>query len=304
VFPRDALRLVAFVPPMLLTSAAVIAFSPLLAHVPCRSRAPCIPMMAASDAESSGANSFDMSVLASRIEQVRSVPPPEAVRLLDLDSMVPRQRLAFKAPAIFIDTLNQLAEGDQSTPIVMVGRQRLAYNSHGVECTVERIGPEDDEEGSAEVVLAAGRLCEVVEVGDDEGSRWFGREGAVRWLNTEDLDAKADAMTNEVVTMSEGLEALANEWMALVQSGRERSPNQIQKLLEGLGPIPPADQPTSRALWIAALINPLPALGVALEIRPAVLMASTLAQRLQVAEMGLQDSIRRLSQAPGGSPLF
>ena len=39
--------------------------------------------------------------------------------------------------------------------------------------------------------------------------------------------------------------------------------------------MPPADKPHRRAMWVAALINPLPALGVALEIRPAVLQASS-----------------------------
>ena len=62
--------------------------------------------------------------------------------------------------------------------------------------------------------------------------------------------------------------------------------------------MPSSKQPSARALWVAALINPLPALGVALEVRPAALMAPTADLRLQVAEMGLRDSIERL-QAPG-----
>ena len=37
-----------------------------------------------------------------------------------------------------------------------------------------------------------------------------------------------------------------------------------------LGPMPPADEANERALWVAALINPLPALGVALEVRGSV----------------------------------
>ena len=51
-------------------------------------------------------------------------------------------------------------------------------------------------------------------------------------------------------------------------------------------------------MWVAGLINPLPALGVALEVRPAVLMAETADLRVQVAEMGLRDSIQRLA-SPG-----
>ena len=80
--------------------------------------------------------------------------------------------------------------------------------------------------------------------------------------------------------------------------GRERSPGQLDGVMRDLGPMPEADAPSARALWIAGLINPLPALGVALEVRPAALMAPTAEVRLQVVEMGLQDSIERL-KSPG-----
>lgn len=40
--------------------------------------------------------------------------------------------------------------------------------------------------------------------------------------------------------------------------------------------MPPVRDADALALWAAALVNPLPALGVALEIRPAVLDATTL----------------------------
>ena len=58
--------------------------------------------------------------------------------------------------------------------------------------------------------------------------------------------------------------------------------------------MPDAQYADDRALWVAALINPLPALGVALEIRPAALAASTALERVEVVKRGLQDSIARL----------
>ena len=60
--------------------------------------------------------------------------------------------------------------------------------------------------------------------------------------------------------------------------------------------MPDAARPSARALWVAGLINPLPALGVALEVRPGVLIADTADRRLQAAELGLRDSIERLSR--------
>ena len=80
------------------------------------------------------------------------------------------------------------------------------------------------------------------------------------------------------------LDTLVAEWTRLVvESGRERQPNQIRDLLGDLGPMPEAADADDRALWVAALINPLPALGVALEIRPAALAATTTRERLEVA---------------------
>jgi hypothetical protein len=64
--------------------------------------------------------------------------------------------------------------------------------------------------------------------------------------------------------------------------GHERSPNQLEELFRDLGPMPPAEDCDDRAMWVAAMINPLPALGVAYEIRPAVLTAQSPTTRLQV----------------------
>jgi hypothetical protein len=44
------------------------------------------------------------------------------------------------------------------------------------------------------------------------------------------------------------------QWLKLVRSTkRERSPGQLERILADLGPLPEADQPSARALWIAGL---------------------------------------------------
>ena len=68
-----------------------------------------------------------------------------------------------------------------------------------------------------------------------------------------------------------------------------------------LGDMPPAEKPMDRSLWVAALINPLPALGVAMEIRPAVLQAPSTANALAVVTSGIQSSIAHVN---GSKPLF
>jgi len=102
--------------------------------------------------------------------------------------------------------------------------------------------------------------------------------------------------------LSEELEGLVHQWKELVVSkGREREPNQIQNILQDIGDMPPADQPMDRALWVAALINPLPALGVSLEIRPAVLCSPTASNALQIVHGGLTTSIAHLD---GSKPMW
>eukprot|EP00976_Prorocentrum_cordatum_P061625 1176380-Prorocentrum_minimum.AAC.1 len=46
------------------------------------------------------------------------------------------------------------------------------------------------------------------------------------------------------------------------EGGHEREPDQLTDLYRDLGPLPPAEDCDDRALWVAALINPVPALGV------------------------------------------
>lgn len=120
---------------------------------------------------------LDMQALASRIKAVKEAPEPERARLFVLDSMVPGQVLEMDVPEAFADALDQCeAEG---VPPIMVGRARLTLLSHAVECRVEQLRRRSDH--SAAVTLVGGRYCEIVDAGEDEGSRWLGRAGRVSW---------------------------------------------------------------------------------------------------------------------------
>lgn len=75
----------------------------------------------------------------------------------------------------------------------------------------------------------------------------------------------------------------------------------IRKVLSDLGERPdPTKNPTAFALWGAALINPLPALGVSPEIRGRVLEAPTAQMKLEILEWGVMRSIANLE---GKTPL-
>jgi hypothetical protein len=95
---------------------------------------------------------------------------------------------------------------------------------------------------------------------------------------------------------------LVTAWCNLVRAGgHEKQDGQLDAVLKDLGGMPDASLPGARAVWVAALINPLPGLGVAWEIRPAMLAAGSSAERLEVAIAGITASIENLQ---GGSPMF
>ena len=126
---------------------------------------------------------LDMSVLAARIQQVKESKDPSTVRLFVLDAMVPGQRLSFTAPAPFVETLQK---HEDSLVMFGVDPSRRTVCSHGVGIDAESIVERPD--GNSDVVLKAGKLCELSDLGADEGSRWAGREATVRWV---DLDEPA-----------------------------------------------------------------------------------------------------------------
>lgn len=270
----------------MLSTTTQFAFGVLAAlHAPHRPAAPprARPAMAADDNFSPG----DMELLASRIEGARTASMPEAARVLILDSMVPGQRLELQAPDVLVQTLKDF----DGSPLVMFGRERSSVYTHGVEVRVARCDARPD--GDSDVELVAGRYCELESLGEDEGSLWRGRDAKVRWLPL-DTDEPDDQPSELLLQRSGQLEELVERWIDLVRkTRRERAPGQLDQVLKDLGPMPP--RPNERALWVAGLINPLPALGVALEVRPAALMAKSTERRLAVAQMGIVDSIARLT---------
>jgi len=104
---------------------------------------------------------------------------------------------------------------------------------------------------------------------------------------------------DEAKRLCEELPGLVNEWMDLVISRkRERQPGQLDLIKSHIGPMPSTAQPARLACWVAALINPIPALGVAYEIRPALLCAPTVGHMISIAWQGVKLSIEKLRAGP------
>jgi hypothetical protein len=104
--------------------------------------------------------------------------------------------------------------------------------------------------------------------------------------------SKAGVFTKPNMKMKDNA-SLVERWVELARQN-ERHPGQINALLQQLGKIPPEHEPTERALWIGALINPLPGMGVAMEIRPALLLSKSAEERVQIALDGILKSIRHM----------
>ena len=109
------------------------------------------------------------------------------------------------------------------------------------------------------------------------------------------------------VERTEALLKAVDEWLYLasdpgtfedanVAASSRRDPRALlDGVLADIGPRPPAyEEPTALALWIGALINPLPALGVAPEIRGRLLEATSAGARLAIAEWGVRRSLANL----------
>ena len=231
---------------------------------------------------------MSMKRLTERIETAKGDP----VRLFVLRSaIVPKQRLHLECPKAFAESL--LVDDDT---FVCVGRFRTPHK-RGVAVKPELVAKRAD--GRADVILTAGDACEIVSVGlaEDLNSALVMRDARVKWLSLDELpDENATRNpSSRLQGQADALEPLVDEWLLKVRgSGRERFQGHLDAVLQDLGPMPSAERPNERCLWIAGLLCPEPPLGVANDVRAQVLLAETAEDRVALVEMGLLDSIARL----------
>uniref|UniRef100_A0A6T8L222 Lon N-terminal domain-containing protein n=1 Tax=Hemiselmis andersenii TaxID=464988 RepID=A0A6T8L222_HEMAN len=266
------------------------------------------PVMMKDDASEGDLSDEALAGLYKRVAKAKSTVTE--VPLIVMDSMVPRQKLKFSADpqmkALIVE------EGIKVFGMLAVDPVKRKVTSYG--STVE-IQDEVMDGDTFTCVFVARKRFKLL--GDpwkpENGSHVMSKIEYVDDMGDEETDEGADAAEKMAkivaeadreadLALSEELEGLVDRWKGLVVStGREREPNQIDKILMDIGDMPPADKPFDRALWVAALINPLPALGVSLEIRPAVLCSPTASNALQIVHGGLTTSIAHLD---GSKPMW
>jgi hypothetical protein len=264
----------------------------------------------------------DYRALQRRLDSRRAAEAD--VQCLALDAMLPRQR----AQLTFGPPLSSYVREcrDAGAPLCVLGMDGAGrLLRRGVEARVESMSPFTASNGyfsshsmrrasgftAYETCLVGGRRFELLELlPTPAGSKWHkptpppawpptevAFHARVRWLE----DEAPGAATAAAVLQAEALVPRIAEWLHLVRStARERTDGQLGALLRDLGPRPAADEADDLALWAAALLNPLPPLGVARDVRPAVLRADAPLERLVVVSDALAESIERMRRvAPG-----
>ena len=236
--------------------------------------------------------------------------------LVVLDCMLPRQvmKIQVKNPLLMELVRNQL---QKETPTFgMLGMAILSTGekvnlTSGVE--VEILEKPTFAEESVLLVLKAGRRFMITGEVDNAEQGWT--EARVEYLDSEEQEeeelggqdrmavARAIMKAKELTipnAIMENNASLVDRWIELARNNERRS-GQIDQLLDELGEIPAEDEPSERALWVGALINPLPALGVSMEIRPALLTATTAEERVSIACDGILKSIKHMD---GSAPMW
>lgn len=258
-----------------------------------------------------------MKELRTRMEEVSN--RDTKIPIVVLDTMLPRQVLKIEVSLtdnqVFVDLVKSLVEAENLS-FGMVGAARLTTGQNlplqnGVE--VEIIGTPHVVESGLRVELRGGRRMKISGELSNSDKGWT--EARVQFLDSveEEKDeetgvdplalARAMQKARELTTPNvymEGGKSLIERWIELAREN-ELQPEQIDQLLKDLGEMPTSDEPTELAMWVGALINPLPGMGVALEIRPALLMSKTAEERVQVALEGIRASINHMD---GSKRLF
>jgi Lon protease-like protein len=257
-----------------------------------------------------------MKALQARMNQVKD--SDTKLPIVVLDSILPRQ--VFKIEVANDNTFLMLVQtriAEENPSFGMVGMTRISTGEAvplPIGCLVQIVGKPELVGDGLRLTLRAGRRMRMVGEFDTAPQGWT--EARVEFLDSfkeqqeeekgEDPMSVARAMatakkfTSPNMNMPDNNNSLIDRWIELAR-GKEQSEGQIDKLLVDLGEIPSADEPSELAFWVGALVNPLPGMGVAMEIRPMLLMAKTAEERVNVALKGILESIKHMD---GSAPLF
>lgn len=223
--------------------------------------------------------------------ELRPSSETQELPLFVLDAMLPLQRLHLNVfePRYCALVRRALASGRR---FGMVGFDReMSFLKQGVEVVIEDCMQAPN--GHFQVRIVGTRIFQCLEASQHPDGYYLATVSFPSLELSERME-RSDALEEELQQMLKDLQ----DWQALVRLER---PQQLDAILRDLGPRPPATQLGALMLWLAALLNPLPPLGLAPELRPQVLAAPDAAARLAAVRQGLENSLahlRLLSKSP------
>eukprot|EP00039_Didymoeca_costata_P005850 m.85203 g.85203 ORF g.85203 m.85203 type:complete len:409 (+) comp13001_c0_seq1:229-1455(+) len=215
-----------------------------------------------------------------------------------LDPILPRQKMHLNIfEPRYLVMLERCLQGGRR--FGMLGFRRIRHHGHApilATCGTEvEIVETRDARGRNKLVEIVGKRIFRVE------QRWHTED---RYMMANVSYIQTDGNTVHEYFQSDAMLALKDEWLRLVRAGGwERSMGQLDSVIESIGTMPSTSQPDELALWIGALINPIPGLEVAPEIRPMLLSSRSTDERVQVALNGLKQSIDYLGPSRLGKYL-
>jgi hypothetical protein len=215
--------------------------------------------------------------------------------IMILDAMLPLQRLTFQSSdPKFNRLVSYCLEEAPDSEIGMLGINPHTGRPlcHGVtlKVTEENI---HHGLGSITMTVTAEKRMEV------QGEPWLDDSESFYLADIEIVEGREESMSQDqrkdAQRLSETIPGLVEEWVQCVIKAQATDAAGMESRMADLGPMPGQYDMTARALWAAALVNPLPSLGVCLEIRPAMLSCVNDYDRMVLVCQALSSSMDHLS---------
>jgi hypothetical protein len=277
------------------------------------------------DGNENSENDLFMSSLYNRIQTLQD--QETKIPLIVLDAMVPRQKLELEIKnELLLNLITHRIKVNENPTLGMLGKAILSNGdvinlTKGVEVEISIKGDNSNASGNNNgeksngknniVEFKAGRRFRLD--GQIENSEQGWTEGEITYLSSKEEEddelkqnkgsmnpvssianaiSKAKELTSPNLNLPDNV-SLIERWIDLATEN-ERQSGQIDKLVKELGDMPKEDEPTEMSFYIGSLINPIPAMGVAMEIRPALLMAESAEERIQIAHDAIVRSIKHM----------
>jgi len=209
-----------------------------------------------------------------------------------LDSMLPGQCLQLGSPdPKFRKLVEYVLDGDEGY-IGMIGTNPYTGRPLNMGVTVPLSSQNIKlQENMVSISIQGEKRFEV------QGEPWLDQTESFYLADIEIVENRVEHMDanelKEAKELSDLLPDLVQEWLSWVIKVGKSDDDGMARRMKDIGRMP--GKVGKRAIWVAALINPLPALGVCLEIRPAMLACKTDLDRIKLAVTAITSSIDHLS---------